>query len=400
MEIKAHSIVAKDTESLILKTREYLKPEDNPNLKLVLSYTTAKVDSNKLNIALRELLGETSYAGTTSCLGYLSQEGWYGEGEFALGIMTFQDTEDSAYGVGMSENKDPILCGREACKKAVLNADREGELPDFLWVMCSPGQEESHIKGIEEYFGTFVPVFGGSSADNTISGEWSLFCNEGRYQSGLIVTAFYSDNPPVGSYHCGYEPTGQQAKVTSAKGRVIEKLNGEPAAHVYNKWTQGIIDENIKGKDKNILSKTTLFPLGRQKLSSSGLSYFLLSHPDHITEESGLSLFSEVKEGEEVFLMKGTIQSLEERASEVAKALMSREGLTKKDIAGALVIYCAGCMLAVNSSGNMDRVLKNLKVELGEVPILGAFTFGEQGCLLEEENLHGNLMISVTLFKI
>ena len=47
---------------------------------------------------------------------------------------------------------------------------------------------------------------------------------------------------------------------------------------------------------------------------------------------------------------------------------------------------------------DIDDVVASLREVLGEVPFLGGFTFGEQGCFVGGENCHGNLMISVTLF--
>jgi hypothetical protein len=53
-------------------------------------------------------------------------------------------------------------------------------------------------------------------------------------------------------------------------------------------------------------------------------------------------------------------------------------------------------MLAVQD--DMPEVANNLNRSLGGRPFLGTFTFGEQGCFLEGENYHGNLMISVVIF--
>ena len=48
------------------------------------------------------------------------------------------------------------------------------------------------------------------------------------------------------------------------------------------------------------------------------------------------------------------------------------------DVAGALVVYCGGCMLAVQ--GRMDEVVNGINAALAGRPFLGTFTFGEQGC--------------------
>ena len=71
--------------------------------------------------------------------------------------------------------------------------------------------------------------------------------------------------------------------------------------------------------------------------------------------------------------------------------------LTADQVSGALVIYCAGCMLTVQDE--MEEVAAEVREALGGKPFLGAFTFGEQGCFTGGENRHGNLMISVVVFE-
>ena len=72
---------------------------------------------------------------------------------------------------------------------------------------------------------------------------------------------------------------------------------------------------------------------------------------------------------------------------------MAAGSLRGEEVAGAMVIYCAGCMLTVRE--RMDEVVASLQGALGQQPFLGLFSFGEQGCFLGGENRHGNLMISV-----
>ncbi|MEL7174413.1 MAG: FIST C-terminal domain-containing protein, partial [Pseudomonadota bacterium] len=92
----------------------------------------------------------------------------------------------------------------------------------------------------------------------------------------------------------------------------------------------------------------------------------------------------------------GSADSLVSRAGRVASLSAKRGGLTTADIAGALVIFCGGCMLAVRD--RMDEVAAEVDRALGGAPSLGIFTFGEQGAVLGESNRHGNLMISCVTF--
>jgi hypothetical protein len=68
-----------------------------------------------------------------------------------------------------------------------------------------------------------------------------------------------------------------------------------------------------------------------------------------------------------------------------------------KQVAGALIIYCAGCMMAVQD--DMAAVAENFRTSVGGQPFLGFYTFGEQGCALLSENTHANLMMSMIVFE-
>jgi len=95
-------------------------------------------------------------------------------------------------------------------------------------------------------------------------------------------------------------------------------------------------------------------------------------------------------------LMRGTSEALRTRAGRVAADALALARLRPNEAAGALVIFCAGCMLTIRDE--LDDVVASLREVLDGVPFLGCFTFGEQGCFVGGENCHGNLMISVTVF--
>ena len=143
------------------------------------------------------------------------------------------------------------------------------------------------------------------------------------------------------------------------KRQVIE-FNNKDAYSVYDGWLKGKIKEKVDTGVSNILAESTLFPLGRIVGTVKDIPYYLLSHPEAVTSGSGVTLFTNIEEGDEVILMQGSVESLENRLAEVVQTLMAREGLAKEEIAGGFIIYCAGCMLAVNSENLMSSVAKTV----------------------------------------
>jgi len=366
---------------------------------LMILYGTANHDYNEVVNQLVNACPQTKIAGSTSCLGIMTSKGFISNNATAMGAMFLSFESDDAFGVGMSREGNPIMCGYDACTKSLAAANREGELPNFIWLMCSPGKEEEYITGIEKLVGKSVPIYGGSSADNDLSGKWKIFTDQEETNNGVLVISFFaSDFPaPVSSFHCGYQTTSKTGTVTKAEDRKILEIDNRPALEVYNSWTNGALEKKMAGD--SILGETTFFPLGRNRGEVKNIPFYLLSHPATVTDHSGLSLFTDIKAGEVICMMEGSIDSLVTRAGEVVKSVLKREQLKLEDISGALIVYCAGCMLAVNGESKMNEVAAELNAILGNVPFMGVFTFGEQGSMLGKSNLHGNLMISVTLFR-
>ncbi len=197
------------------------------------------------------------------------------------------------------------------------------------------------------------------------------------------------------AFRSGYYATQQGGTVTDASRRTILTIDNRPAAEVYNEWTNGAIKNSLSGG--NVLGDTTLHPLGRLVMQIGDVTFYRLSHPEAVTPEGGLRLFTDIEAGEEIVLMTGSHSSLVVRAGVVAKSALRNGAVSPDQVAGGLVIFCAGCMLTVQDE--MKDVVANIRDELGETPFLGAFTFGEQGCFVDGTNHHGNLMISVVVFE-
>ena len=342
-------------------------------------------------------LGAKRFHGSTSCLGAMTERGVVnteGRGIAAFGIAD----PDGDYGVGeatLDASASPEAAACQALDKALSDAGRPGEMPGLIWISAPPGCEERVINGLESSLGAGVPIVGGSSADNDVSGQWAQLTQAGVYLDAVIVSVLFPSTELYFAFHSGYEPTEIKGRVTRADGRILYEIDGRPAAEVYDDWTGGVLQDAFATGEQNVLPLTTLYPLGRVVGNVGGTAYHQLSHPDHITPERGLSLFSNVEEGDEFWLMKGTRHSLVERAGRVARAAMQTGDIKPDDVAGGLVIYCAGCMLTVQDQ--MDNVVEHLNDTLERRPFLGSFTFGEQGCFIGGENRHGNLMISVLL---
>ncbi|MEM9099032.1 MAG: FIST C-terminal domain-containing protein [Pseudomonadota bacterium] len=332
----------------------------------------------------------------TSCLGVMGNSGMVSHGGSGLGVFAIRDPKGD-YGTGMSAfDGDPRRAARDAVIRALSAADRQGEAPDLIWLTTSPGTEEDVLRGIADVVGASVPVVGGSAADNHISGGWRVCDGAEIVADGVIVSVLFPSSRLSIAYQSGYAPTDVTGVVTRAEGRKLKEINDRPAAAVYSEWTGGRIQVPETDEAAMILSESTFTPLGRRSGMVADVPFYILSHPASVHADGSIDLFADISVGDELTLMQGGADSLTSRAGRVASFAASSGRIETGEIAGALVIYCGGCMLAVQD--RMDEVASGIDAALGSAPFLGIFTFGEQGPILNGQNAHGNLMISCVTF--
>lgn len=348
---------------------------------------------------------DAAILGGTSCNGVMSETGLGGSG--SIGLLLVEDPEGDYGSASVQLGADPAENAERALHAALAAADCAGELPELIWIYQAPGQEEAVIEGLRRVVGDRCPIIGGSSADNTVAGGWRQIGPDGPMNDGLVIGVMFSSggigfafqggyepNGPSGiATRVGYDPAGESGIVTKARGRQILSIDGAPAAEVYNRWIGGGLDDKL-AEGGNIMADTTMFPLGIDAGKIEDVTHYLLIHPDQIADGT-LSTFASIEEGTRLYSMRGDKTRLVDRAGKVASDAAASLPGGGSSLAGGLVIYCAGCMLAVGD--RMPGVSMAVSESFGGMPFMGSFTFGEQGSVLER-NAHGNLMISAIAF--
>jgi hypothetical protein len=359
------------------------------------------VDGAALGAACRSLRPATALHRLSSCEAVLDAEGHHrGPVAAAFGLRELGSACGSAAQGFASDSPAEIATATAAALDlAMSRAGRRGEAPHLLFLSTVPGAEEQVLAAIEAEIGP-VPVAGGSAADDRIDGGWSVGDGERSFGSGLVLSALYPRQSPSFAFSSGYVETGICGTITAAQGRTIRTIDGEPAARIYDRWTGGLLS-GLEGPssaawspktETQVLESTTLAPLGRRLGPGDDQPCYLLSHPANMHTDGSLSLFTTVETGERLELMRGSPSSLQQRAAVVVQQVRAQ---SQHPVSGAIVVYCAACMLALGDA--ITDVPRPLADALG-APFLGVFTFGEQGSLSRQAALHGNLMISVVAF--
>ena len=368
-------------------------PSDSQCLIVAASPTmNAKTLTNKLN---RHFPNTQKHIATTS-QGYFDQKHNYCDSDQTIGLFAICDsTGDYGSAAGPLSQIDQIEEEVHLILNAAsLRAGRSGELPSLVWVSPTPGYEEKVIEAIQSYYQTNVPICGGSAADQMIEGKWWIADQYHSYTNGLALTVMYTQANVYTRLSSGYFLTQHQGVVTSCTHRRLYQIDHRPAATVYKEWIHGRL--STKSLPKKVLKESTYSPLAVLQGFLGKASYFQVIHPKEIFEDQSISTFADVSLGQKVYLLKGDEESVITRASRLARGALNDTDLSLVHVKGALIIFCAGCFMAVGHRA--QEIRQSIAEELPDVPLLCQFTFGEQGVFPQGECLHGNLMISVTLF--
>lgn len=331
----------------------------------------------------------------SSCLGAASSLGVDQRSDRRLSILAIHDAAGS-YGVA-SVQQDPQQIRQQAAATvlaAIANAGRNAELPALIWCMQAPGFEEQIISGIQQAVGDQVPILGGSAADDDVSGSWNQFDGHKLGHNLLVIAVLYPTSQISSYFSSGYSAAKFSGTVTSVQGRRILEIDQQPALQVYNHWLQ---QADLPPMQPGIvMSASTFHPIGRA-LSARDIPFSLLSLPTSVSEDGSIQLLAELQQGDQISLMQGSKEQLVRRGAHVVRVAANNLRL-RHDVepAAALIVYCAGCMLAVRDQ--ITEVQQSLSDSLPDIPYLVAFTFGEQGCFADGFNRHGNLMISAVIF--
>ncbi len=361
-----------------------------PDLAFV--FATVRHDADLVTRTLHRLDPRLPFVGGTSAGGVMTQDGMVRGA--AIGLFGVSDP-DGAYGTAAAAfGDDPRAATRQAVMRALERADRPGEVPSLVWMTPAPGCEEAVIQAVDELFGANVPIVGGSAGNELGPEPMRELTDEGAIENGVALSVLFPSSPVSVAYSSGYEPAGPSGVVTRSVGRTVFEIDGRRAGDVLDEWNQGRYADVLSGG--SLFERTYLAPVGQLVDSLGGMPLYKLAHPIRIQEDGAVTFFAELPDGARIAQMRGTVEAIVRRPARVAHTAAEVGGFEPADIAGALVVFCTGCMLGVGDG--VLEVPASLGAALPAVPFLGAFTFGEQGCTLGGANHHGNMMISVLLF--
>lgn len=273
------------------------------------------------------------------------------------------------------KEKGARSAGEEFAREALKNLKTPRR--DLAFIFCDGTIENSSdlLRGIKDTLGISFPIFGGSSADNFRFLKTFQYYDKEVLTDSLIGAIFAGENLfGLGLRH-GWKPLGRPHPITQVKGNVIKTIEGKPAVSIYEEYF-GKSREEIK---HSLIGMSIYYPLG---LYVPGETEYLLRNALRVDDDGGLVCQGDAKEGDEVRLMMGTKEGALEAAVEAA--VEAKDALKNKEIKAAIIFE------AISRHKLLGRLTENelsrIKEVLGDIPILGICSYGEQAPLKSLEH--------------
>ena len=365
---------------------ETANTSDLSNAKVGLLFTSCVMDQKKViegirSVSSAHILGCTSSAAICVKDGYLNAEDGYS------GMMSFSgDVEVGVAGAEKTSDKTAREIGRELALKAMkeLSVKR----PDYFFMTASPAEEEEYILGVQDVIGD-VPVFGGSAADNTVEGKWSIICDDLVFADGCAIALFATDAKMKNIYTGAFNETDDAGIITEVKGkRTLVSIDGVPAVKKYCEWT-GKNEADVSGG--NLLSATIFNPLGVKDIIGRCTA---VRHPMFANEDLSMNIGANLEKNTAVVRLHLEPNEMIEANPKVIKEIS--EYINPESY---FLVHCGGRRLGLQLEGIEDKIYPAVKEVTQDKEFLMVFTFGEYGTNEHSANTVGGLSLSFTGFE-
>ena len=355
-------------------------------VKMAFVYGSCDYEIEQMISGVKEELNGAAILGNTSFTGVITPDGYITSDDGFVGVMALSDENMSVGVAAMERGSDPFLTGIAIAQQAMKNAQKD-VAPAFFYMAASPAEEEFYLKGISSVIGR-VPFFGGSAADNSISGNWKLYSGDTIFSDGVIVAFFYTQGSVKNLFTGAYHETDDYGVITKVSGnRTLVEIDGIPATQKYAQWAN-LEKEAVTGG--NLLVSTITSPLGvKDRLGD----LVAIRHPMNGNEDGSMAIGSNLAEKTCVIRMEATIDELISSASETLKSLLAGLESTPKALH---LVHCGGRRAGIGD--RIQEVAKGIQAVAGDIPFIVEFTFGEYGFEQDNNNTCGGLMLSYTAF--
>lgn len=368
---------------------ETVEKANGKGAKVGLLFTSVVMDQQEILRGIRSVtdmpvIGCTSSAAICTQDGYLNKETGY------AGMMTFSgNLEVCVAGSPKTTTETAREIGRRIAKEAMAQVKETDVKPDYFFMTASPAEEEEYMKGVEDVIGD-IPVFGGSAADNTVEGKWSIICKDQVFSDGCAIAVFFAKNEMKNIYTGLYKETNNVGIITKINGaRTLAEIDGVPAVKKYCEWTGKTI-ESVKGN--NLLTETIFAPLGVKDPIGSVVA---VRHPMFANDDLSMNIGANLAVNTAVIQLEGSPETIVAANPELVRKLNEK---MESEIQSYFLVHCGGRRLGLQLTNSEENIYPEVIKATNGKEFLMVFTFGEYGSNDHSANTVGGLSLSFTGF--
>lgn len=370
-----------------VETATMAKIIDNPQVGLL--FTSCVQDQNEIMKGVKSVLGDVPVIGCTSSAAICTHDGYLNKETGYSGMMLFGGDVEVVTAGSKKTDASAREIGQKIARDAIAKLKDKSKKPDYFFMSASPANEEEYIKGIQDVIGC-VPVFGGSAADNTVEGKWSILNNGEAFSDGCTIAIFYTDAEFKNLYTGAYNETTNSGVITKISGsRTLVEIDHEPALKKYADWTGKSID-SLKGS--NLLTETICAPLGVKNTIGRTIA---VRHPMFGNADLSMNIGADLAVNTAVIALENTPEGILNANASTVKNLNS---LMNSDSSSYFLVHCGGRRLGLAIAGIEDKIYPEIKKAIPDKEFLMVFTFGEYGRCEHSDNTVGGLSLSFTGF--
>ncbi len=360
---------------------------ENPQVGLL--FTSCVQDQNKIMEGAKSVLGDVPVIGCTSSAALCTQDGYLNKETGYSGMMLFGGDLEVVTAGSAQTSETPREVGRRVARDAISKVKGADVEPDFFFMSASPANEEEYLEGIQDVIGN-VPVFGGSAADNTVEGKWSILNDGEAFADGVTIAIFYTKGEMKNLYTGAYHETSNVGVITKVRDeRTLVEIDHEPALKKYAEWT-GKSVESLMGN--NLLTETICAPLGVKDPIGKVTA---VRHPMFGNDDLSMNIGANLAENTAVIQLsntpEGILKANEETINNLNKLMVSEAN-------SYFLVHCGGRRLGLALSQIEDKIYPEVKKVIPNKEFLMVFTFGEYGMGDHSSNTVGGLSLSYTAF--
>lgn len=377
--------------------------EDSGQPDLTIIFASSDLDPNEVYTQIKEKVGNSNIIGGTTA-GEFSSMVKKSENS-TVAVMTLKSPYlKVGVGVGEGISKDPFECGKKAVHNAYVSLKDNPtasaiisvafmnksssdllKMKPFVNIIIPDGlagTEEEFMRGILSAIGYNNYIVGGSSGDDLKFKKTHQFGNGVYNDAGVVATLSSALKIGTGYGH-PYYPSDTGAVITKSKGRVVYELNNRPALEVM---------KELLGVDELTPEVFSQYPIGVK--SSDVYGEYIIKSAANVNSDGSITFYSEVPKGSYLTIMHTDKKYIIESFKKTILNAIHSAG-DPKEIGAIIIFNCILRHLLTEREGVND--LKIIRELVGDVPVIGFNTYGEQGSTLGGSIGHYNQTSTVLL---